>query len=346
MADNEPLRYGIIGAQNWGIGGEHVRTVLAQEGVDLVAVCNRDEEQRNLLRDAVPQDTPIIADAQELLDRGDLDAVVICTPNQTHVELAGQAFAAGLHVLCEKPLGRTVAECDEIIAARDRAGRQLLVGMHRRYNRLYERLRRLIDAGELGRPTMMWTQEFRGDWKKLAPHRENWRYSQELSGGSLMEKNVHDFDTFNWFADAPAKRVMAMGGIAAYEGRDTLDHALVIVEYDNGFKADLQLSLFTPHGFPGRYSGIVGTAGSVRLQEGANEMKQYFRDRPDEVCFSVRGKAQGHGHGMQGQHEAFARCIREGKAPLASGEAARAAVAVAAAAEQSVQTGQPVQAQG
>ena len=123
----ETLRYGIIGAQNWGIGGEHVRTVLAQDGVDLVAVCNHDEGQRQLLQDAVPEGTPIIADSQELLGRSDLDAVVICTPNHTHVELAEQAFGAGLHVLCEKPLGRTVAEYDAIIAARDRAGRQLLV---------------------------------------------------------------------------------------------------------------------------------------------------------------------------------------------------------------------------
>lgn len=341
----ETLRYGIIGAQNWGIGGEHVRTVLAQDGVDLVAVCNHDEGQRQLLQDAVPEGTPIIADSQELLGRSDLDAVVICTPNHTHVELAEQAFGAGLHVLCEKPLGRTVAECDAIIAARDRAGRQLLVGMHRRYNRMFERLRGLIDGGELGTPKMMWTQEFRGDWKKLAPHRTNWRYSQELSGGSLLEKNVHDFDTFNWFADAPARKVMAMGGIAAYEGRDTLDHAMVMVEYENGFKADLQLSLFTPHGFPGRYTGIVGTEGSVRLQEKANEMKQYFRDRPDEVCFTVPGKVQGHGHGMQGQHAAFAKCVRDNRPPLASGEAARAAVAVGQAAEEAVRTGQPVSVQ-
>jgi hypothetical protein len=78
------------------------------------------------------------------------------------------AFEAGLHVLCEKPLARTVAECDAILAARDRAGRLLQVGMHRRYNRLFQRLRCLVDAGELGDLAMMWTQEFRGDWKKLA----------------------------------------------------------------------------------------------------------------------------------------------------------------------------------
>lgn len=340
MADN--LRYAIIGAQNWAIGSEHVRSVVGTPGIELTAVCNNDPEELEKLKGFVPEGTALVDDADTLFASTKLDAVVISTPNHTHQELAEKAFSAGLHVLCEKPLAPTVAGCDAIIAARDRSGKLLQVGMHRRYNRLFLRLEQLVAGGELGRPVLMWSQEFRGDWKILPPQRPNWRYSNELSGGSLVEKNVHDFDVFNWFAGAPPVRVMASGGLVAYEGRETIDHALVIVEYANGFEADLQLSLFTPHGFPGRYGGLVGDKGSVRIHERARELYQYYRGRSDEVRLTVSDPHSGHGHGVRAEHVEFARCIRANEAPAASGEAGRLAVAVGAAGEESIRTGEPV----
>lgn len=136
-------------------------------------------------------------------------------------------------------------------------------------------------------------------------------------------------------------RRASASGIAAYEGRDTLDHAVAIVEYANGFKATLQLGLFVPHGFHGRYVGLVGTAGSVKIDAGTQQLFQYFRDRRDEVRYTVQEPHTGHGHGMQAQHIAFADAIRGGPPPTASGEAGRTAVAVALAAEEAIRTGQP-----
>ncbi|MGH2368070.1 MAG: Gfo/Idh/MocA family protein [Chloroflexota bacterium] len=347
VTDRRP-RYGVIGAKSAGIGWEHLQNLLRLPGVEVAALCNTNAVELEKTAQAIPRPVATYTDAAAMYEAAALDAVVIATPNFTHEVLALQAFDAGVHVLCEKPLAPTLAGCDAIIAAGERAGRLLQVGQHRRYNRLYLRLQQLIEAGELGRPVMMWAQEFRGDWAadRFADHPErgrvNWRFSQDLSGGTLLEKNAHDFDVFNWFAGAEPVRVMASGGLAAYEGRDTLDHAMVIVEYANGFKADLQLSLFVPHGFHGRYAGLVGDRGSVKLLEGTQELFQYFRDRRDEVRYVVQEARAGHGHGMYGQHEAFAACIREGRRPAADGEAGRAAVLVALAAEKAIRTGQVV----
>ena len=342
------LRYGIVGAKSLGIGAEHLRNLLRLPGASVVALCNTNGAEVERVARGLPHPAAVYQDAGEMFGREALDAVVIATPNWTHEAIAEQAFAAGVNVLCEKPLATTLAGCDAIIAAGRRAKRLLQVGQHRRYNRLYLHLQQLIERGELGKPVMMWAQEFRGDWAqdRLADlpelGRVNWRFHQRYSGGTMMEKNSHDFDVFNWFAGAAPVRVMGSGGIAAYEGRDTLDHATVIVEYANGFKATLQLSLFVPHGFHGRYSGLVGTQGSVKILEGSNELFQYFRHQNDEVRLAVKGAREGHGHGAYEEHVAFAECIREGREPFAGGESGRAAVAVSLAAEEAIRTSRVV----
>lgn len=340
------LRYGVIGAKSANIGWEHLQSLLRVPDADIAALCNADGAELRKTADALGRPARTYADATEMYAREELDAVVIATPNFTHEALALQAFAAGVHVLCEKPLAPTVEACDAMVDAAARADRLLAVGQHMRHNRLYQRVDALIEAGELGTPVMMWAHEFRGDWaSRFTDHPElgrvNWRFHQSLSGGTLLEKNTHDFDVFNWFARAEPVRVMASGGIAAYEGRDTLDHAVVIVEYANGFKATLQLGLFVPHGFHNRYVGLLGTAGSVKILAGAQELCQYFRDRRDEVRYAVQEPITGHGHGMRAQHVAFAEAIRGVSRLTASGEAGRAAVAVSVAAEEASRTGQP-----
>jgi predicted dehydrogenase len=345
----EQIRYGIVGARSTGIVSEHQRAILNVPGIYLAALCNRDPKELAEAAELVPHPVERYASAEDMFAKASLDAVIIATPNYNHRDLTLKAFAAGLHVLCEKPLATTLEECDEIIAAGKQANRLLQVGLHRRYRTIYTRLAGLIEQGELGRPVMMWSQEFRGDWsQRFADDPEqgriNWRYSQRLSGGTLVEKTCHDFDVFNWFGGGLPTRVSASGGLSIYEGRETLDHAIVNLEYPSGLKANLQLSLFVPHGFHGRYAGLVGERGSVKILEGSDEMFQYFRDRSDAVHYQegpLQGR-QGHGIGVYAQNAAFADCIRRGIEPFATGEVGKASVAVALAAEQSIQTGKEV----
>jgi predicted dehydrogenase len=345
----EEIRYGIVGAKSTAIVSEHQRAILKVPGTRIVALCNRDPKELAAAAQLVPYPVNQYSNAEDMFSKEDLDAVVIATPNYTHRDMALKAFAAGFHVMCEKPLATTLEECDDIIAAGKKANRLLHVGLHRRYRTIYTRLAGLIEQGELGKPVMMWSQEFRGDWSaRFADDptlgRINWRYSQQLSGGTLVEKTCHDFDVFNWFGGGLPTRISATGGLSVYEGRETLDHAIVNLDYPNGLKANLQLSLFVPHGFHGRYAGLVGDRGSVKILEGSNEMFQYFRDRNDSVHYqegALQGP-QGHGIGVYAQNAAFADCIRHGREPFANGEAGKASVAVALAAEQSIRTGKDI----
>lgn len=344
----DPLRYGLIGTKVSSIGGEHIEALMSLPDIELVALCDIDEGELAAAAKRVPHEVGCYDDSDALFENERLDAVIIATPNPTHEEIATRAFAEGIHVLCEKPLAPTLEGCDAIVEAAEDADRLLQVGMQRRYDRLYRRVVRAIEADELGQPIMAWSQEFRGDWAPDSMFeddelgRVNWRFHRRLSGGTLVEKNTNDFDVFNWIAGADPVRATAVGGLAAYEERDTLDHAVVIVEYENDVKAVLQLGLFTPYGFHGRSVGFVGDQGTIEIDEGNHALFQYFRDQPDEVRFAAKDSGGEHGHGVYEENASFAECIRRRDQPFADGATGRAAVAVARAAQESIRTGDPV----
>ncbi|MFM8577775.1 MAG: Gfo/Idh/MocA family protein, partial [Planctomycetaceae bacterium] len=107
-----------------GIGERHVRCLL-RTGRARVTACDADAGSRG--RMAATYGVPVAADAHAAIASGDLAAVVICTPAHTHVQLARAALAAGRHVLSEKPLSTSLDGVAELIAARDRTGRQAAV---------------------------------------------------------------------------------------------------------------------------------------------------------------------------------------------------------------------------
>ena len=94
----------------------------------------------------------VLTDYRELLARDDVDAVVIGIPTRFHAEAAVQALQAGKHVLCEKPLARTLEECDAIAAAARESGRVFQIAFVRRFDREWGTIRELIQNGAIGRP--------------------------------------------------------------------------------------------------------------------------------------------------------------------------------------------------
>ncbi|HLE14421.1 MAG TPA: Gfo/Idh/MocA family oxidoreductase, partial [Anaerolineales bacterium] len=127
----------------------------------------------------------------------DVDVVDICTPTHLHLEMVLQAAAAGKHVVCEKPLARTVNQCREMLAACRQAGVQLLVAHVVRYFPEYALARRLVAEGQIGRPGVL--RLTRGSYRPKKPE-GNWFLDEEKSGGILMDLMIHDYDYARWIA--------------------------------------------------------------------------------------------------------------------------------------------------
>ena len=334
------INIGLLGA-GWFGREAHLKNLLRLPNVQITAVSSRSAESQDAARELVGDHLQTFADWRDVLKVESLDAVIVALTNDQHHAAAIAAFNAGKHVLCEKPLGLTIAECDEIIAAANSAGKVLQVGHEMRHQGLYQKMKSMVEGGDVGDPRIMWCREYRG------PMRPGWRSSEELTGGLLLEKNCHHFDLFNWMLDTPPVRVSAFGGKDVLTDRELLDNAQVLVEYEGGRRAVLEICLFAPTGGDCEI-GIVGSGGRIDTKNQAIQLDHHrfdpqehtteqVPDPDDEAGFKdASGRVD---RGIKAELAHFLDCCRTGSTPLNAGAAARMNVAVCLAAQESIATG-------
>lgn len=341
--DTQPLNVALLGA-GWFGREAHLRNLVRLPGVHVTAASSRSESSLAAAREIAGPQLQTFADWRDALDTPGLDAVIIALTNDQHHEACLAAFDRGFHVLCEKPLGLTLAECDDIIAAAEKAKKVLQIGHEMRFQRLYKKVKAMIDAGDIGEPHLLWCREFRG------PMRLGWRSSEAKTGGTLLEKNCHHFDLFNWLIGRKPLRVMAQGGRNVLLDREVLDNAQVLVEYEGGKRATLELCLFAPYGGDCEI-GIAGDKGRIDTKNQALSLVHHRFDLPDRTEMRVADAPEdanfidGAGRvdrGIRGQLEAFVHSCRTGTRPMNDGPSARLSVAICLAAQESIRTGQAV----
>jgi len=334
---NSDLNIGLLGA-GWFGREAHLRNLVSLEGVNVVAASSRSEDSLQQAREIAGAGLQVFHDWRELLQIESLDAVIVSLVNNQHHAACIAAFEAGKHVLCEKPLGLTMRECDEIIAAAKAAGRVLQVGHEMRFQRLYQHMHRMVQAGDVGNPRMIWCREFRG------PMRPGWRSSETLTGGTILEKNCHHFDLFHWMLDETPVRVAATGGRDVLLDREVLDNAYVTVDFAGGQRAVLELCLFAPYGGDCEI-GVAGSLGRIDTWNQTRRLVHHRFDLPERMELEVAGAPGEAGFrdasgrldlGIRPSLEHFVDCCRTGQAPLTDGASARSTVAVCLAAQESI----------
>ena len=331
------LKIGLLGA-GWFGREAHLRNLQKLEGVLVSAVSSRSPASLAASREIIGPDIKTFSDWREVLALDELDAVIVALTNDQHHEAATAALRAGKHVLCEKPLGLTIAQCDEIIAAAGDSGKTLQIGHEMRFQRLYRHMKEMIDLGAIGELQLMWCREFRG------PMRPGWRSSEALTGGTILEKNVHHLDLFNWMMDCPPARVSAHGGTNVLRDGEILDNAQILIEYEGGRRASLELCLFAPHGGDCEI-GACGDLGRIDTKNQALELVHHRFDVPDRQVMQIADEGDAANfvdssgrvdRGIKPELEHFVECILHDRTPLNDGPAARLAVAVCLAAQESI----------
>ena len=266
--DGDPVRYGIIGTGMMGV--EHLWNLHHIEGAQVTAIADPNGPSREFTVAANEGHAPFMefTDHRRLLESGLCDVVVVATPNMTHRAVLEDVLATDLHVLVEKPLCTTVADCRAVIAAAEGRRGIAWVGLEYRYMAPVARLIAEVKAGMVGRPTMVSIREHRfpflakvGDWNRF----------NRNTGGTLVEKCCHFFDLMNHITDDVPVRVMASGAQdvnhldESYGGEtpDIIDNAFVIVEYQGGARALLDLCMFAEASEHQEELSVVGPLGKV-----------------------------------------------------------------------------------
>ncbi|RMH73488.1 MAG: gfo/Idh/MocA family oxidoreductase [Actinomyces sp.] len=345
------IRYGIIGTGMMGV--EHIENIAHLDGATVTAVADPHPPSLEAARRAVGHEVAAFADHRDLLASGTCDAVVIASPNHTHVDILDDVLATELHVLVEKPLCTTVADCRRVVeAARDRRG-VVWMGLEYRYMAPVARLVEEVRAGTVGRLRMLAIREHRfpflvkvGDWNRFSIN----------TGGTLVEKCCHFFDLMNLITGERPVRVLASGGQDVnhldeeYGGRrpDILDNAYVIVEYP-GVRAMLDLCMFAEATRNQEELVAVGDDGKVEALVPDDVVR--IGRRGEHTIGSVeehpvrddRVRYAGYHHGSSYlEHVGFRDAIRNGTPPEVTLEDGLWSVAVGVAAHRSIDEGRPV----
>lgn len=265
-----------------------------------------------------------------LLARGDLDGVIVATPNDTHAEIAKLVLDSGLPLYLEKPMATTVVDCEAVAEHAQKTGGKMMVGMQLRYADVYEKMKRLVDDGAVGEVKLLLFRALRSRFRGGV---DGWRMQKKRSGGMILEVSVHQMDLFNWFAGAPVKKISGFGGRdAIYQNEELLDNALVMAEYQNGVKANLQAAVFAPQGADNAGLCVVGTEGTAYHTQDEIIVKL---GNGDVNTYSTTGYAAMDANAMRG----FMAYVRDGVPPRTSPEAGRDAVRLGILAEKAIEDG-------
>jgi predicted dehydrogenase len=253
-----PLRVGLVG---YGLAGSvfHAPLIAATEGLVLDSVVTANPERQEQVRADHPGARPV-ASWDDLLTRsGDLDLVVIASPNRTHVPLATAALKTGLPVVVDKPVAATAAEARGLGALAEELGLLLSVFQNRRWDNDFLTLSHLIDNGELGEVLRFesrferWRPHLKGGWREMP--------TGEEAGGLLYDLGSHIIDqALTLFG--PAVRVYAEADIRRPDAR-TDDDTFIAVTHANGVRSHLYASATAAQLGP-RFRVLGTSAGYVK----------------------------------------------------------------------------------
>lgn len=263
---NMHIRYGIIGTGMMGV--EHIESILALDNTSVVAIADTDAGSRAEGRAHAGADCAVYEDYRDLLADERVDAVVVVTPNFTHIDVMKDVIAAGKHVLCEKPLCTTAADCNTLIELTVGYDGVVWVGLEYRYMPAVAALLDQVRSGFVGDIHMVAIREHRFPFLVKV---DNWNRFSRNSGGTLVEKTCHYFDLMNLIIGERPIQVFASGGQnvnhldEVYDGEksDILDNAYVIVDYPNGVRAMLDLCMFAEATKDQEELSVVGNAGKL-----------------------------------------------------------------------------------
>jgi predicted dehydrogenase len=356
--EGDVVRYGIIGSGMMGL--EHLWNLHHVPGTAVTAIAdpNAPSREATILFDEGRNEIVEFDDHRELLASGLVDAVIVASPNVTHRAILDDVLATDLHLLVEKPLCTTVADCHAVIAAaearRERGCDAVIwVGLEYRYMPPVARLIAEVQGGAIGPPKMVAIREHRfpflrkvGDWNRF----------NRNTGGTLVEKCCHFFDLMNHIVGDRPVRVMASGAQdvnhldEVYDGEvpDILDNAMVIVEYEGGARASLDLCMFAEASEHQEELSVVGPLGKIEAFLPSCEVRVGLRAEGRagiraEVVHDDRVAYEGFHHGSSYlEHLDLLAAIRAGSAPAVDLHAGLRSVAMGVAAHRSIDTGLPV----
>jgi myo-inositol 2-dehydrogenase/D-chiro-inositol 1-dehydrogenase len=340
----EKVRVGLIG----GGFASNLHAEAFQEVAEavLVGVCAVEQGQAEEFARKwnIPAAT---ADYRKILERPDVDMVVIAVPNDLHREIVVAAAQAGKHIVLEKPLSHTLADADAMVSACRQHTVKFMYAETICFSPKYARAKQLVDEGALGKLYMVKQGE-----KHSGPH-SDWFYDVERSGGgAIMDMGCHGIEWARWMFGKPKPRSVMAHCQRVLHTRRTKgeDNSVIILEFEGGGLAVIENSWARHGGMDDRVE-IYGTEGVIycdllhgsSMETYSQKGYGYAAEKAGETkgwTFTVF--EEGHIYGFPHEMRHFTRCVLNDQPPRETGEDGRATLEIIYAAYESAGSGKKI----
>lgn len=310
------LGYGVVGA---GVQGEsHVKCAAVAPNATLIGVCDLNEERA---RTAGLQygARHVFTDYNEMFAVDEIEAVSLVLPDHLHREVAEAAFAAGKHVLLEKPMATTVEDAEAILRAQQASGKKLMVNWSNRWMHAFAQTKDALDKGSLGDPLYCYARL--NNTLYVPTKMLSWSASTQLPFWLIC----HRYDIARWYFKSEARRITAVSRSVKLKsmGLDTPDFYQVTVEFENGCVGNFESCWIMPESMPYMVDSkfeLICTDGYVNIDP-ALPMFQFATNEKAADRGILFGDVMGVPVGFVYQaFQHFVNCVLRDETPLITGE--------------------------
>lgn len=348
------MNIGIIGTGARSIAYLKVCLSDIRENVHVKALAEIDEEKlKQYVKEYLKSENmpDLYTDYNGLLDDETIDAVIICTPDITHREIAVAAMKKNKHILLEKPFATTLEDSIAIYNESIKHNIVFRLGFVLRYTAVYSKIKEIVSRGDLGQLISIEAKETLG-YLHGGSFFRRWHRFKKNNGGFLNAKCSHDMDLLNWIASTEPAYVSAFGSRTFFNSKkdaaekcseckikhscryqyksehyglfspikdlcvynaekDIVDHEVVNIEYNNGITASFTVTMLSAEA--NRTMVIFGTEATLYADLENAVVKVKYIEPKDEIVYKLDTISVGHGGGDQGIYRNFIDSIRSGK---------------------------------
>jgi myo-inositol 2-dehydrogenase / D-chiro-inositol 1-dehydrogenase len=262
------LNIGIIGAGR--IGKVHTETIvrsISSASIKAIVDTNLSEAKELASKFHVNSFTN---NYKEVLNNTEINAVLICSPTNTHAQYIVEAAQAGKHVFCEKPVDLDLKIIENAINVAEKSGVKLMVGFNRRFDSNFNKVKQMVDEGKIGEPHILKITS-----RDPVPPPAEYIAS---SGGMFLDMTIHDFDMARYIVGSEVEEVFVTAGVMVDEKigqAGDVDTALITLKFENGAMGIIDNSRKAVYGYDQRLE-IFGSKGMIKVDNNAPDNHNYY----------------------------------------------------------------------
>ena len=330
------IKFGIVGLGR--IGMIHLDNLLQMGEVEVVAVADLTVlDSPRLLKRLALQGIDLVTTSYEtMINSKTLDAVVICTPNESHANYIEIAAKAGIHIFCEKPLDLNLSRVVEVLSVVKDSGVKLMLGFNRRFDKEFIKIHDLVEEGEVGTPHLV-------KITSRDPKAPSISYIKK-SGGLFLDMTIHDFDMARYIVGKEVTEVYAKGAVLVDKKIGEvgdIDTAVVILTYEDQSMAVIDNSREAKYGYDQRIE-VFGSKGMVQSNNNFHDSHRLYTVSGVETSLPLHFFLERYAEAYKKELQAFLSCLINGVSPPVNGQDGLISLKIGLAALKSIKEDRPV----